>query len=30
MDKTLYGLAVIHFYWEQQGKDIIDAYVPLA
>lgn len=30
MDKTLFGLAVIQFYWEQQGKDIIDAYVPLA
>jgi len=30
MDKTIFGLAYLNSNWENNGKDIIDSYVPLA
>jgi hypothetical protein len=30
MDKTIFGLAYLNCNWENNGKDIIDSYVPLA
>ncbi len=29
MDKTLFGLALLSYNWEQSKKDIIDSYIPL-